>query len=87
VCSFRLPHTLRIGRQFSESSDISNTLEFGIRYSASSSLDLVYFFDADFAGCGIDRKSISCHFLDFLSFAGLLVNNLQLLNPPQRLSM
>jgi hypothetical protein len=35
-----------------------------IRYSFSSSLDLVGFFVADFAGCAIDRKSISgtCHF-------------------------
>jgi hypothetical protein len=41
------------------------TLEFGIWYSASSSLDLVGFSDADFAECGIDRKSTSgtCHFL------------------------
>jgi hypothetical protein len=30
------------------------TPEFGIWYSASSSLDLVGFSDADFAGCGID---------------------------------
>jgi hypothetical protein len=30
------------------------TLEFGIWYSASSSLDLVGFSDADFTGCGID---------------------------------
>jgi hypothetical protein len=42
------------------------TLEIGIWYSTSSSLDLVYFSDADFVGCGIDRKSISgiCHFLE-----------------------
>jgi hypothetical protein len=41
------------------------TLKFQIWYSASSSLDLVSFSDADFAGCGIDRKSTSgtCHFL------------------------
>jgi hypothetical protein len=41
------------------------TLEFRIWYFASSSLDLVGFSDADFVGCGIDRKSISgtCHFL------------------------
>jgi hypothetical protein len=41
------------------------TPEFGILYSASSLLDLVGFFDGDFAGCGIDRKSTSgtCHFL------------------------
>jgi hypothetical protein len=31
--------------------------KFGIWYSASSSLDLVDFFYADFMGCGIDRKS------------------------------
>jgi hypothetical protein len=44
---------------------LKHTLEFGIWYSVSSSLDLVGFFNADFAGCGIDRKSTSetCHFL------------------------
>jgi hypothetical protein len=43
---------------------LKHTPEFGIWYSASSSLDLVGFFDADFAGCRIDRKSTSrtCHF-------------------------
>jgi hypothetical protein len=30
------------------------TLEYGIWYSTSSSLDLVGFSDADFAGCGTD---------------------------------
>jgi hypothetical protein len=41
------------------------TLEFGIWSSASSSLDLVGFSDADFASCEIDRKSTSgtCYFL------------------------
>jgi hypothetical protein len=44
---------------------LKHTLEFGIWYSASSSLDLVGFSDADFTDCGIDRKSTSstCHFL------------------------
>jgi hypothetical protein len=44
---------------------LKHTLEFGIWYSASSSLDLVGFFDADFVGCGIDHEStsITCHFL------------------------
>jgi hypothetical protein len=44
---------------------IKYTLEFGIWYSASSSLDLVGFSDADFTGCRIDRKSTygTCHFL------------------------
>jgi hypothetical protein len=41
------------------------TSEFGIWYSVSSLLYLVGFSDADFTGCGIDRKSTSstCHFL------------------------
>jgi hypothetical protein len=44
---------------------LKHTPEFEIWYSASS-LDLVGFFDADFVGCGIDRKSTSgtCHFLE-----------------------
>jgi hypothetical protein len=33
---------------------VKQTLEFGIWYSASSSLDLVGFSDADFAGSGVD---------------------------------
>jgi hypothetical protein len=44
---------------------LKHTLGFGIWYSASSSLDLVGFSEANFAWCGIDRKSTSgtCHFL------------------------
>jgi hypothetical protein len=44
---------------------LKHTLEFVIWYSASSSLDLVGFSDADFAGCEIYRKSTfaTCHFL------------------------
>jgi hypothetical protein len=44
---------------------LKHTSEFRIWYFTSSLLDLVGFFDADFAGYGIDRKSISdtCHFL------------------------
>jgi hypothetical protein len=44
---------------------LKHTTKFGIWYSTSSSLDLVGFSDADFAGCGIDRKStsVTCHFL------------------------
>jgi hypothetical protein len=38
---------------------LKHTPEFGIWYSASSSLDLVGFSDADFVGYGIDRKSTS----------------------------
>jgi hypothetical protein len=55
-------HRTAVQRVFSY---LKHTLEFGIWYSASSSLDLVGFSDADFAGCGIDRKSTfgTCHFL------------------------
>jgi hypothetical protein len=44
---------------------LKHTLEFGIWYSTSSSLDLVGFSDVDFAGCGVERKSTSgtYHFL------------------------
>jgi hypothetical protein len=44
---------------------LKHTSEIGIWYSASSSMDLVGFFDADFTCCGIDRKStsVTCHFL------------------------
>jgi hypothetical protein len=65
------------------------TLEFGIWYSISSLLDLVGFFDADFVGCGIDRKSTSgiCHFLDLLLLVGQLTNSLLSHSPPQRSSM
>jgi hypothetical protein len=68
---------------------LKHTLEFRIWYSASSSLDLVGFSDADFVGCGIDRKRTSgtCHFLDLLSFADLLENSHQLHSPPLRPSM
>jgi hypothetical protein len=43
------------------------TLKFGIWYSASSSLELVDFSVANFADCGIDRKStsVTCHFLRY----------------------
>jgi len=41
------------------------TLEFAIWYSSSSTIELVGFSDADFAGCRVDRKNTSgtCHFL------------------------
>jgi hypothetical protein len=44
---------------------LKHTPEFKIWYFASSSLDLVGFSDANFVGCGIDRKStsVTCHFL------------------------
>jgi hypothetical protein len=41
------------------------TPELGLWYSASSSLSLLGFLDADFAGCRVDRKSTTgtCQFL------------------------
>jgi hypothetical protein len=44
------------------------TPELGLWYSASSSLSLLGFSDADFAGCRVDRKSTSgtCQFLGSL---------------------
>jgi hypothetical protein len=58
----RSSHRIAVQRVFRY---LKYTLEFGIWYSASSSLDLVGFSDADFAGCRIDQKSTfgTCHFL------------------------
>ena len=44
---------------------LKHTSNFGLFYPKSSSLDLVSYSDADFAGCKADRKSTSgiCHFL------------------------
>jgi hypothetical protein len=58
----RSSHRMTVQRIFRY---LKHTPEFGIWYSASSSLDLVGFSDADFAGCGIDQKStsVTCHFL------------------------
>jgi hypothetical protein len=58
----RSSHRTTVQRVFR---DLKHTPEFGIWYSASSSLDLVGFSDADFVGCEIDRKSTSgtCNFL------------------------
>jgi hypothetical protein len=59
------PHTLHRQAVQQIFSYLKQTLEFGIWYSASSSVDLVSFLDADFARSGIDRKNTSgiCHFL------------------------
>jgi hypothetical protein len=58
----RSSHRMTVQRVFRY---LKHTPEFRIWYSASSSLDLVGFSDADFVGCGIDRKSTSgtCLFL------------------------
>jgi hypothetical protein len=87
---FRLPHALRIGQQFNEYSGISKThssLGFGIlvllHWILSAFLMLILWV------VGLIVKALLglVIFLDLLSFAGLLKNNLQLSNPSQRLSM
>jgi hypothetical protein len=90
VHAFRLPYALRTVKQFSESSGISNklfSLGFGILFLLR--LILLAFRDADFARSGIDEKTllVPAIFSDPLLFAGLLGNNIQLLNPPKRLSI
>jgi hypothetical protein len=58
----RSSHRMTVRRIFRY---LKHTHEFKVWYSASSSFDLVGFFNADFVGCGIDRKNTSatCHFL------------------------
>jgi hypothetical protein len=90
VRAFRLPHALHIGRQFSESLDISNTLlslGFGIllllRWILLAFLMLILWV------VGLTEKALLrlAIFLDLLLFIGLLGNSLQLHSPPLRLSM
>jgi hypothetical protein len=68
---------------------LKHTLEFGIWYYASSSLDLVGFLILILWVVGLTERALLglVIFLDHLSFAGLLKNNLQLPNPPHRLSI
>jgi hypothetical protein len=82
--AFRLPHALHIGWQFSGSSGISNThscLGFGILVLLR--LILLVFPMLILRVVGLTEKTLLGHviFLDLLSFASLLKNNLQLPNP------
>jgi hypothetical protein len=65
------------------------TLEFGIWFSSSSSLDLVGFFMLILRVMELIKRTLLVHviFLDVLLSVGLLTNNLLLHNPPQRTSM
>jgi hypothetical protein len=90
VRAFRLPHTLHTGRSFSRFSGISNThssLEF--RIPLLLRFILLAFPMLILWGVGLTERAllILVIFSDLLLFAGLLKNNLQLPNPPQRLSM
>jgi hypothetical protein len=60
--SLRTSHRQAVKRIFMY---LRYTPELGLWYSASSSLSLLGFLDADFAGCRVDRKSTSgtCQFL------------------------
>jgi hypothetical protein len=63
------------------------TPEFGIWYSASSSLDLVGFFDADFVGLTKRALLVLVNFSDVLLYVGQLASSLLLHSPLQRPSM
>jgi hypothetical protein len=68
---------------------LKHTPEFGIWYSASSSLDLVGFLMLILWVVGLTERALLglAIFLDLLLFAGLLRNSLQLHSPPPRPSM
>jgi hypothetical protein len=90
VRAFRLPHALRIGSPFSESSGISNThsrLEFDILLLLHRILLVFRMLILWVVGFTERAHLVHVIFLDLLSFVGLLKNNFQLLNPQQRLSM
>jgi hypothetical protein len=77
----RSSHRIAVQRVFRY---LKYTLEFGIWYSASSSLDLVGFSDAFLRVAGLTKKALLVHviFLDLLLFVGLHANNLLFHNPP-----
>jgi hypothetical protein len=90
VCTFRLPHTLCIGWQFSGFLGISNTLlclGFGILLLRRWIL-LVFSMPILRVVGLTERAPLGLViFLDLLLFAGLLGNSLQLHSPPPRSSM
>jgi hypothetical protein len=90
VHAFRLPHALHIVKQFSESLGISNkllSLGFGILLPLRKIL--LAFWMLIWLEVVLTERAllVPIIFLNPLLFAGLLGKNLQLLNPPQRLSM
>jgi hypothetical protein len=89
VRAFKLPHALHIGRQFNESSGISNTpLSLGFDILLLR-LILLAFPMLILRVVGLTERALLgvVIFLDLLSFAGLLENSLQLHSPPPRPSM
>jgi hypothetical protein len=90
VRAFRLPHTLHIGRQFSKSSGISNTLlSLGFGILLLLYLILLAFFMLILWVVGLTERAllILVIFSDLLLFVGLLINSLLLQSPPLRPSM
>jgi hypothetical protein len=89
VRAFKLPHALHIGRQFNESSGISNTpLSLGFDILLLR-LILLAFPMLILRVVGLTERALLgvVIFLDLLSFAGLLENSLQLHSPPPRPSI
>jgi hypothetical protein len=88
--AFRIPHALHIVRQFSEFSGISNTLlSLGFGILLLLHLILLAFPMLILRVVGLTKRTLLALviFLDLLSFAGLLKNNLLLHSPSPRLSM
>jgi hypothetical protein len=85
VHAFRLPHTLRIVKQFSESSNISNKLlNLGFGILLLLHLILLAFRMLILLEVVLTERALLVRviFSNPLLFACLLENNLQLLNPP-----
>jgi hypothetical protein len=81
VRAFSLPHALRIGRQFSEFSGISNTLlSLGFGILLLLRWILLVFLMLILRGVELTVRALLglAIFLDLLSFASLLGNSLQL---------
>jgi hypothetical protein len=91
LCScFQSSHALHIGRQFSESSGISNTLlSLGFGILLLPRWILLVFLILILRVVGLTERALLglAIFLNLLSFAGLLENNIQLHSPPLRPSM
>jgi hypothetical protein len=90
VRAFSLPHTLHIEQQFNKSLGTSNThLNLGFGILLFLRLILLAFLMLILRVVRLIKRALLVHviFLDLLLFVGLLKNNLQFLNPPERLSM
>jgi hypothetical protein len=90
VHAFKLPHALHIGKPFSRSSGISNTVSnLGFGILLLHLLILLAFSLLILLVVELIEKAplVQVTFLDFLLFVGLLTNKLLLHNPPQRPSM